>query len=125
MVAAFLLCIDGLYQKYTGIDFKTINTPEEAKKAASSIGIEIEENLTIWKIADEIFDKKVEEKLIQPVFVTDFPKELSPLSKSRDDDPDYVERFEPYIAGREIGNAFFSWRYRLAGVYYFMDRYPD
>ncbi|MDY6932682.1 MAG: lysine--tRNA ligase [Spirochaetota bacterium] len=93
-------------KKHTGADFGKIESIEEAISAASSLEIEIKENLSIWKIADEIFDAKVENKLIQPTLVTDYPKELSPLSKSNEENPDFVERFEPYIAGREIGNAF-------------------
>jgi lysyl-tRNA synthetase class 2 len=61
---------------------------------------------SIWKVADEVFSEKAEPNLIQPIFITDYPKELSPLAKSSDDNPHYVERFEPYIVGREIGNAF-------------------
>nr|MBP9165087.1 lysine--tRNA ligase [Leptospiraceae bacterium] len=81
-------------------------TLDEAKEKAKKIGIKCEETTSIWKIADEVFSEKVEPNLIQPIFITDFPKELSPLAKSREDDPNYVERFEPYIVGREIGNAF-------------------
>lgn len=93
-------------KRYTGIDFNDIKTCEQAKIAASSINIEIGDDSSIWKIAGDIFDERVEENLIQPVFVIDYPKELSPLSKSKEDNADFVERFEPYIAGREIGNAF-------------------
>ncbi|MDY6934935.1 MAG: lysine--tRNA ligase, partial [Spirochaetota bacterium] len=93
-------------KKYTGIDFNDIKTKEEAKKAAASANIEVEKNLSIWKIASEIFDEKVEHRLIQPTLVIDYPRELSPLSKSKDDHPNFVERFEPFIGGRELGNAF-------------------
>jgi lysyl-tRNA synthetase class 2 len=93
-------------QKYTGIDFNSIGSAREAADAAASRGIEIEGDLSKWKIADEIFEERVEENLIQPVFIIDYPKELSPLAKVRDDNPEFVERFEPYIGGREIGNAF-------------------
>ncbi|HQO00877.1 MAG TPA: lysine--tRNA ligase [Spirochaetota bacterium] len=93
-------------KKYTGIDFTAIKTPEEAENAAAEAGVSIPEKLSIWKIAECIFEERVEKNLIQPTFITDFPKELSPLAKSRDDNPEFVERFEPYIAAREIGNAF-------------------
>lgn len=93
-------------KKYTGIDFREINTEDQAREAASSLGIKIEDDLSKWKIANEIFEERVEDKLIQPTIIMDYPKELSPLSKSMEDNPEFVERFEPYIAGREIGNAF-------------------
>ncbi len=90
----------------TGIDFSQINTSAEAVSAAKSIGLDVDESMGIWKIADEILGEKVEPNLVNPTFLTDYPKELSPLSKSREDDPHYVERFELFIAGREIANAF-------------------
>ena len=93
-------------KKYTGIDFNEIKTVDAAREAASSLGLEIEDDLGIWKIADEIFEERVEENLIQPIFVIDYPKELSPLAKVKEENPAFVERFEPYIAGRELGNAF-------------------
>lgn len=93
-------------KEFTGIDFIKIKDAEEAKKEAEKIGIEIEGNMSKWEIAQEIFEEKVEENLIQPTFVIDYPKELSPLAKEKKDNPEFVERFEPYIAGREIGNAF-------------------
>ncbi len=95
-----------IIKKYTGIDFETITTVEAARAAAESVGLHPDTDLSIWKIANEIFEERVEDKLIQPVFVMDYPKELSPLAKSREDNPALVERFEPYIVGREIGNAF-------------------
>ncbi len=95
-----------IIKKYTGLDFNSIGSAREAGDAAASLGIEIEGDLSKWKIADEIFGERVEENLIQPIFITDYPKELSPLAKARDDNPEFVERFEPYIGGREIGNAF-------------------
>jgi lysyl-tRNA synthetase, class II len=95
-----------IINKYTHVDFHKIKTLEEARKAASSLGLDVGDDLSIWKIANEIFEERVEDKLIQPTIVMDYPKELSPLSKSMENKPDFVERFEPYIAGREIGNAF-------------------
>ncbi len=93
-------------KKYTGIDFQTIPSDEEARRAAKEIGVKIEDDLTKWKVAEFVFEERVEKNFIQPTFVIDYPTELSPLAKSREDNPDFVERFEPYIAGREIGNAF-------------------
>ena len=68
--------------------------------------MEIEEFWGAGKIIDEIFAEKVEPHLIQPVFICDYPVELSPLAKRHRKDDRLVERFEPYVAGREIGNAF-------------------
>jgi len=93
-------------KQHTGIDFSAIRTREEAANAAASAGIKVESGMGLWDIANEIFEEKVEPTLVQPVFIMDYPKALSPLSKSREDNPDFVERFEPYIAAREIGNAF-------------------
>lgn len=93
-------------KKYTGIDFNAIATDEEARAAAAKAGVVIEEKLSKWRVAEFIFEERVEGELIQPTFVMDYPTELSPLAKSREDNPEFVERFEPYIAGREIGNAF-------------------
>jgi lysyl-tRNA synthetase, class II len=93
-------------KQYTNVDFHKIQTVEEAREAAKSLGIEVMDNMSKWNIANEIFEERVEDKLIQPTIIMDYPKELSPLSKSMEDNPEFVERFEPYIAGREIGNAF-------------------
>jgi len=93
-------------KKYADIDFNKIDTKEQAREAASSAGVEIEEDLSKWKIANEIFEQRVESNLIQPTIIMDYPRELSPLSKSMENNPEFVERFEPYIAGREMGNAF-------------------
>lgn len=93
-------------RKFAGINFNAIHSDEEALEAAKSIGIKIEQKLSKWKVAELIFEDRVEKHLIQPTFVIDYPTELSPLAKSREDNPEFVERFEPYIAAREIGNAF-------------------
>jgi len=93
-------------KKFTGLDFTAISSDDEAREAARGIGIKIEDKLTKWRVAEFVFEERVEKNLIQPTFVMDYPTELSPLAKSRDDNPEFVERFEPYIAGREIGNAF-------------------
>jgi lysyl-tRNA synthetase class 2 len=95
-----------IIKEYSGIDFSLITTLDEAKAKAKSVKVDADESVSIWKVCDEVFSTLVEPYLIQPIFITDFPKELSPLAKSREDDPRYVERFEPYVAGREIGNAF-------------------
>jgi lysyl-tRNA synthetase class 2 len=96
-----------IVKEHTGIDFSKIKNVEAAREAAKKVGVKIDEDETsIWKIADEIFSERIEMLLVQPTFMTDYPKELSPLAKSREDDPEYVERFELFMAGREMANAF-------------------
>ena len=97
--------VDAL-KEYAGIDFSEIKTLDEAKTAARNCGVKADDFTSIWSIADEVFSEKVEHKFVNPTFLTDYPKELSPLAKSREDNPDYVERFELFIAGREMANAF-------------------
>ena len=75
-------------------------------EVAKTLGVELEAGWGAGKIATEIFERYVEEGLVQPTFVYDYPTEVSPLSKQRPDDPDTVERFELYIGGMEIANAF-------------------
>ncbi|TGK83570.1 lysine--tRNA ligase [Leptospira montravelensis] len=95
-----------IIKDYSGIDFSKITDLQDAISQAKSKGVDSSDSVSIWKVCDDVFSSLVEPHLIQPIFITDFPKELSPLAKSREDDPKYVERFEPYVAGREIGNAF-------------------
>ena len=73
---------------------------------ARRVGVEVEQGWGAGKIATEIFEKLVEDRLVQPTFVYDYPTEVSPLSKQRPDDPETVERFELYVGGMEIANAF-------------------
>ncbi len=89
-----------------GVDPAIFNDIEKAHEWASSHGIEIEQGASLGKILDEIFKEVVEPGLIQPTFITDYPVELSPLAKRRPEDPRLVERFELFIASREIANAF-------------------
>jgi lysyl-tRNA synthetase class 2 len=96
----------GIIKEYSGIDFSQVKNLDEAISLAKNVKIDSSDATTIWKVADDVFSALVEPNLIQPIFIVDFPKEISPLAKSREDDPNYVERFEPYVAGREIGNAF-------------------
>ncbi len=83
-----------------------ISDPENAIKWAMSRKINIDSRDSHAKVLDEIFKEVVEPELIQPVFITDYPVELSPLAKRKCDNPDFIERFELFIAGREIANAF-------------------
>ncbi|MCL2819860.1 MAG: lysine--tRNA ligase [Oscillospiraceae bacterium] len=95
-------------REYTGIDFNTINTNEEAIKAAAGIGVKMPEGKTAtWgDLLYECFEQRVEEKLIQPVFIMDYPVEVSPLAKKKQSDPRLTERFELFICSNEMGNAF-------------------
>ncbi len=96
--------LDILLEK-SGIDFKKVNDAEAAAEA-KKLNIDVEAGLSKWKILDEVFKVKVEPFLIQPTIIYDYPKETSPLTKNRADDPEIVERFEPFMAGQEIGNAY-------------------
>lgn len=93
-------------KKYAGVDFNEIADIEEAKKIAKEHHIEFEERHTKGDILNLFFEEFVEEKLIQPTFVMDHPVEISPLTKRKPENPDYVERFELFIYGREMANAY-------------------
>ncbi len=94
-------------KEVTGVDFNTIQTDEEAQKIAKEKGVEYEDiKNTRGHIINEFFETFVEETLIQPTFIMDYPVEISPLTKRRKDDPRLVERFELFIGGREYGNAY-------------------
>lgn len=89
-----------------GVPEEVIKDHEYAIKWARSKDIELKEGLSHGKVLDEIFKEVVEPYLIQPTFVIDYPVELSPLAKRKKDEPEFVERFELFIAAREIANAF-------------------
>ena len=94
-------------KEVTGVDFNTINTDEEAQAIAKEKGVQFEDiKNTRGHIINEFFETFVEETLIQPTFVMDYPVEVSPLTKRKKDDPRLVERFELFIGGREYGNAY-------------------
>ena len=94
-------------KEVTGVDFNNINTDAEAVEAAKNAGIEIPEGKkTRGHIINEFFEAKVEETLIQPTFIYDYPVEVSPLTKRKQSDPRLTERFEVFIGGREYGNAY-------------------
>lgn len=93
-------------KKYAGVDFNEINTLEEARAIAKEKHVEFEERHTKGDILNLFFEEYVEENLIQPTFVMDHPIEISPLTKKKPDNPDYVERFELFIYGREMCNAY-------------------
>ena len=90
----------------TGVDFMSL-TDEQARAEAKRLGVEVEDKTaTAGKILPMVFDAFVEDTLIQPTFVIDYPVEISPLSKRKPDDPRLTERFELFIAGHEYANAF-------------------
>lgn len=93
-------------KKYSGVDFNEIHSTEEAKKAADEYHVEYEERHAKGDILNLFFEEFVEEHLIQPVFIMDHPVEISPLTKRKPDNPDYVERFEFFINGWEMANAY-------------------
>ena len=93
-------------KKYAGVDFNEIQSDEEAKALAKERGIEYEEWHKKGHILNLFFEEYVEEHLIQPTFVMDHPIEISPLTKKKPDNPDYVERFEMFMNGWEMCNAY-------------------
>ncbi len=100
-----LTMIDAV-KKYSGVDFNEIKTLEEAREAAKAHNVEFEERHKRGDILNLFFETFVEEHLIQPTFIMDHPVEISPLTKKKPDAPDYVERFELFITGREMCNAY-------------------
>lgn len=94
-------------KKYTGVDFNEIKTDEEALKIAAEKGLEVPPvKRTRGDIIALFFDEYVEENLVQPTFITDYPVEISPLAKRKPSSPELTERFEIFITARELGNAF-------------------
>lgn len=100
-----LTMIDAV-KKYSGVDFNEIKTLEEAREAAKAHNVEFEERHKRGDILNLFFENFVEEHLIQPTFIMDHPVEISPLTKKKPDAPEYVERFELFITGREMCNAY-------------------
>ncbi len=94
-------------KQYTGVDFYGLSSDEEARERARALGLEIKDKTaTRGKLLAEAFDAFVEDKLVQPTFVTDYPVEISPLSKRKPGHPEITERFELFIANHEYANAF-------------------
>ena len=101
------LTMVGAVKKYSGVDFDQIASAEEAQKLAKEKGVEIEKGKeTKGHILAAFFDAFVEDKLIQPTFIYDYPVEISPLAKRKPSDPTMTERFEYFCMGMEMGNAF-------------------
>lgn len=93
-------------EKYGNIDKGSIDTYEKAKQEAEKLHIKIENSWGHGRIVSEIFEAVAEEKLINPTFIIDYPKEISPLSKSKEDNPELTDRFELFVAGMELANGF-------------------
>ena len=93
-------------KKYSGVDFTEIKDLEQAREVAKEKGVEFEERHTKGDILNLFFEEFVEEHLIQPTFIMDHPIEISPLTKKKPDNPDYVERFELFMNGWEMANAY-------------------
>ena len=100
-----LTMIDAV-KKYSGVDFRDWKTDEDAIASAKAHNVALPELPTKGAILAEFFDAFVEEKLIQPTFIYDYPVEISPLAKRKPDDPAFTERFEYFINATEFGNAF-------------------
>ncbi len=97
-----------IVKEVTGFDFDTVISDEDAVAKAKEIGIPLEKDKTYTKygILNLIFEEKVEETLINPTFIIEYPKEISPLSKNKKGETDWVDRFELFISGREFANAY-------------------
>lgn len=93
-------------KEYAGKDFTNVTDLEEARAMAKELNVEIEATWGIGKIINACFEEYVEDKLIQPTFITGHPKEISPLAKSNPENPEITDRFEAFIYGREICNGF-------------------
>ena len=95
-------------REHTGIDFMALSDTQEAETAAAGIGVKMPDGkeATWGWLLSECFEQRVEDKLIQPVFITDYPVEISPLAKRKASDPRLTERFELFICSSEMGNAF-------------------
>ena len=93
-------------KKYSGCDYNDWKTDEDARKCAKEHHVEVPENATKGTVLVELFDAFVEENLIQPTFIYDYPVENSPLAKRKPEDPAFTERFEYFINATEFGNAF-------------------
>lgn len=93
-------------KKYAGVDFKEIKTDEEAREVARKLNISVSKDATKGSILNEIFEETVEPHLVQPTFILDYPIEVSPLAKRKEEDPNFTYRFEAFIVCRETANAF-------------------
>ncbi len=95
-----------LVTEYTGTDFRTVKDDEEARRIGRDRGIDLKGTESRFTVLNLMFETFVEEKLIQPTFVLGHPTEISPLAKRDPENPDYTRRFELFICGKEVANAF-------------------
>ena len=95
-----------LIKRETGADFLTTQTVEEARELAKSVGVEADHCTNWGKVVQEVIDEKVEHTLIEPILVSDMPKEITPLAKTHRDNPRLVEHFDLYLLGTELGCAY-------------------
>lgn len=95
-----------LFKKYTGVTFDEIDTLEKATVLAKKLGVEVKDFMTDGEILLEIFEKKCTDQLIQPTFVYDYPADFYPLAKRKADNPKFVESFDIYVAGMEMGTNY-------------------
>jgi len=93
-------------KKFTNLDFSLIQTDTEAREKAKSVGVMLKEGTSWGNALNEVFEQKVEQNLVQPTFILDYPVDVSPLAKKIQKDPRLTHRFELFIMGREIANAF-------------------
>lgn len=100
------LSMNDAVKNKTGKDFLSCETVEQARQMAAEIGVEYEERFGIGGILNAAFEQKVEEDLIQPIFITHHPTEISPLAKKNPNDPRITDRFEFFVYGRELANGF-------------------
>jgi len=101
------LTMTGAVKKYTGIDFESFELDDEkARTTAKELGVHVDENATWGEALNEVFEEKVEENLLQPTFIYNYPIEVSPLAKKIEGKPHMTARFEIFVTRRELGNAF-------------------
>ena len=97
-----------IVKEVTGFDLDAVSTDEEAVEKAKGLGITLEKDrlYTKYGILNTVFEEKVENTLINPTFITGYPKEISPLAKNQEGEAEWVDRFELFISGREFANAY-------------------
>jgi len=103
-----LTMLDSILQYNPQLTLADINSIEAAKNTAKKLEIPVQESYGLGKIQLEIFEKTVEHQLIQPTFIMEYPAEVSPLARRNDQNPFVTDRFELFVAGREIANGFLS-----------------